>query len=505
MQIFNNKEQTQHIRRGSLFRKHFIMFSISILASLIILGSIMMLFVSNFWTEECLNSLMSDSKSVAELTRDIFATGRMDDQNSLAAQNSIILICSSLANLSSTSNSDVFICDISGSIILCKDMLSSDMNIVQDNNCETHSSITIPSDIIYMSIFEGYMGISDLNGSYPDDYFIATHPIIVQDTLKGFVVSSQPVSVGFRPYIVSFFKMFLFSALFALFLSFITVYIITYNLTKPLSLMSTAIKRYAKGDFRYRIPVKGDDEIAQLTASFNSMAGALSALETSRRSFVANVSHELKTPMTTIAGFIDGILDGTIEEDKRNYYLTIVSDEVKRLSRLIASMLNLSKIETGELQLKISRFNISDQIFKTMLTFEKLISDKQITIDGLDLIEDTPVSADEDMIYQVIYNLIDNAVKFTNQNGVIGVSVNKVNSFVEVCIRNTGNAIPEEEINRIFDRFYKVDKSRSLDSKSAGLGLYIVKSIIEMHGGNIKVTSQEGSFTQFSFILPNQL
>ena len=166
-------------------------------------------------------------------------------------------------------------------------------------------------------------------------------------------------------------------------------------------------------------------------------------------------------------------------------------------------MLNLSKIETGEVQLKPKTFNIGEQVLKAMLTFEKPISDKRINVTGLDKIGSVYVNADEDMIYQVIFNLIDNAVKFTNEGGTISVSIFERNDGIELSVRNTGSYIPKEEIGNIFDRFYKVDKSRSLDAKSAGLGLYIVKSIVEMHGGNIKVTSIKDQYTEFLVFIPS--
>jgi signal transduction histidine kinase len=234
------------------------------------------------------------------------------------------------------------------------------------------------------------------------------------------------------------------------------------------------------------------------------MAKDLATLESSRRSFVANVSHELKTPMTTIGGFIDGILDGTIEKEKEPYYLGIVSDEVKRLSRLVTSMLNMSKIEAGELNIKPSRFDISEQIFKTVLAFEQLIQKKNINILGLDQMKNLYLSADEDMINQVIYNLVDNAVKFTPPLGVIEISAYEENESAVVRIKNSGSGISSEEIGKVFERFYKVDKSRSYDVRGAGLGLYIVKSIIELHGGTISVSSVENMYTEFVFRLPLQ-
>ena len=270
----------------------------------------------------------------------------------------------------------------------------------------------------------------------------------------------------------------------------------------PLQQMSAAAKRFAMGDFSYRVNVNTNDELADLGYAFNDMADALDKLESSRRSFVANVSHELKTPMTSIAGFIDGILDGTIPKDKEEYYLKIVSDEVRRLSRLVVAMLNMSKIESGDFQMKPKSYNLSDQIIHILLTFEQKIEKKNIEIRGLEDLEPHHLVADTDMIYQVIYNLFDNAVKFTNDNGYIQINVSDIGDSIQVSIKNSGDGIDASELSRVFERFYKVDKSRSLDAKGAGLGLYIVKTMVEMHGGRIFARSDSKSEAEFVFTLP---
>lgn len=225
---------------------------------------------------------------------------------------------------------------------------------------------------------------------------------------------------------------------------FIAVYFLTASLIKPLHDMSEATKAYAEGDFGPRVKVKGDDELAELVRAFNKMASDLSLLESSRRSFVANVSHELKTPMTTIGGFIDGILDGTIPESQQKHYLSIVSDETKRLSRLVTAMLNMSKIEAGELKLNPKAFDISAEIFNVLLSFEQIIERKHIEISGLDRLHSVTVTADEDMIHQVIYNLVDNAVKFT-ENGTISVFADDDENATLIKVVNTGAGISSEE------------------------------------------------------------
>jgi len=265
--------------------------------------------------------------------------------------------------------------------------------------------------------------------------------------------------------------------------------------------MADATRAFANGDFSVRVPVEGVDEIGVLAASINEMATSLAELEMSSRSFTANVSHELKTPMTTIGGFVDGILDGTIPEEKHRHYLTIVSEEIKRLSRLVKAMLQLAKIEAGERQIIANQFDIHDTVIQTVFAFEQVIESKDLEIRGLD-VDKIMVEADEDLIHQVVYNLVDNAVKFTNQGGYIEFEFNGDDKMIYVAVRNSGDGIPENELNKLFDRFYKTDRSRSLDKNGVGLGLYIVRTVIGLHGGEIRARSKQGEFTEFEFSIP---
>ncbi len=265
--------------------------------------------------------------------------------------------------------------------------------------------------------------------------------------------------------------------------------------------MVEATKRFSRGDFTMRVPVDGDDEVSQLAEALNSMATSIADMESNRRSFTANVSHELKTPMTSIGGFIDGILDGTIPPEKQNYYLQIVSDETKRLSRLVNSMLNISKIEAGEQKLKIAAVDITSLVISATLMFEKKIEEKRIEVRGLD----SPryfVNADEGLIHQVIYNLVDNAVKFVNEDGYLEFSYTANKDSAYISVKNSGDGIRDDELLRVFDRFYKTDRSRGLDKNGVGLGLYIVRTIINLHGGDIKVKSVVNEYTEFTFSLP---
>ena len=296
--------------------------------------------------------------------------------------------------------------------------------------------------------------------------------------------------------------MFLIAAAAAFILAFVVVGLFSYRLVKPLRQMSAAAKSFGDGDFSIRVPVTSNDEIGQLATAFNNMADSLSGSESMNRSFVANVSHELKTPMTTIAGFIDGILDGTIPPERQSHYLHIVSDEVKRLSRLVRTMLNLSRIDNGELKLRPNDFDISETVLSTVLTFEKSIDEKKIDIRGLDTLQPMQVHGDEDLLHQIVYNLVENAVKFTNTEGYISFNVSDSIDRIVVTIENSGSGIQSDELPLVFEKFYKTDKSRSQDKNGMGLGLYLVRTIIKLHGGDISVSSVVNEYTRFSFYIP---
>ena len=257
-----------------------------------------------------------------------------------------------------------------------------------------------------------------------------------------------------------------------------------------------------EGDYSHKVSLGGHDELAFLGDEFNALTEKLQASESKRSQFVSDASHELKTPMTSIGGFIDGILDGTIPPEDEKKYLKIVSNEVKRLSRMVVSMLNLSKIEAGEISINLSTYDIAKQIFEILLSFEQKIDEGRINIIGFENMGIVFARADKDLLQQVLYNLIDNAVKFTPENGSIELYAENDSEKTTVRIRNSGHGISPDEISRIFERFYKVDKSRSYDTKGTGLGLYIVKTIINMHDGEISADSIQGKYTEFRFTIP---
>jgi signal transduction histidine kinase len=243
-----------------------------------------------------------------------------------------------------------------------------------------------------------------------------------------------------------------------------------------------------------------DDEMGVLAASFNSMAESLQHTERQRREFIANISHELKTPMTTIAGYTDGILDGTIPPEKERPYLQIISDESRRLSRLVRRMLDVSQLQAIDPLKNGSHFDLCESMRRVLISMEKKITDRHLDVEADIPDEPILVLGDNDMITQVIYNLLENAAKFAREGSTLYLGVAALEGKARVTVRNVGETIPAEELPLLFERFHKSDKSRSEDKDGVGLGLYIVKTILEQHKEKISVTSEEG-VTTFTFSL----
>lgn len=260
-------------------------------------------------------------------------------------------------------------------------------------------------------------------------------------------------------------------------------------------------KQYSKGDFSEKINVPVPGNLQEISTYVNAMAANMESSDETSKTFIANVSHELRTPITTIGGFVDGILDGTIPKSRQQEYLYLVSNEIKRLSILISSMLNMTRFESGTLKPNFKETNLTELVIQTVLMFEKKIDDKKLEIEGLDSERVTAV-ADSDLIQQVIYNLVENAVKFVNEKGTISFSFEKSNGMCTIGIKNTGEGLKNNEIQQVFDRFYKTDSSRGKDTTGLGLGLSISRKIIHLHNGRIIVKSVCGEYTEFAVQIP---
>ncbi|MBE6875340.1 MAG: HAMP domain-containing histidine kinase [Ruminococcus sp.] len=276
------------------------------------------------------------------------------------------------------------------------------------------------------------------------------------------------------------------------------------KLDDQLDEITKVANQYAEGEFSNRVSLPEQANLYPLGCTLNRMAEFIEQNETTRRNFVANVSHELRTPMTTIAGFADGILDGTIPPEQHKKYLKIITEEIHRLKTLVQSMLNLTKFEAGEMQIHLAETDIAKLLIRTVLMFEKRINDKHVDVEGLEDVS-LMLHADEDLMFQVLYNLIENAVKFVNEGGIISFQLYTEDKTAHICIKNTGEGLADDELPRIFDRFYKTDTSRSQDRTGLGLGLSISRKIVHLHQGHIIVKSVKGEYTSFEVQIPVEL
>ena len=343
--------------------------------------------------------------------------------------------------------------------------------------------------------------IGNLGGVFNTTFLTVGVPMKSGDTIFGGVMICMPVPEinHLRSEIMT---RFVIIACFVFLFAVIITYIISKKITTPLKSLNNAAKSIANGDYEKRVELDTDNEIGELCETFNYMAGAISRHETARTSFLANIAHELRTPMTTITGFIEGIIDGTIPEERHNQYLSIVLDESKRLSRLVNDLMDMNKLEQGKYNIEMREFDLNEMIRLHIIKSEKRILDKEINLTVNFESDSLRVVADKDSIQRVLINLVDNAIKFAQVGGFIDIRTGVQDQKAYVSIQNSGEGIDEEDIKHIFDRFYKSDKSRSLDKTGVGLGLYIVKSIIQAHKEKIWAESELGEFTRFNFTLP---
>ena len=330
---------------------------------------------------------------------------------------------------------------------------------------------------MYASVFN--FGVSSYDGTLIVCYGDGRHDALSQSTIKTVILASLWVMIA----------------------SFVAVYFISEKIVSPIRQMSVATKRFSAGEFDTKIPVEGSDEIAELATAFNSMADSLANLEYMRSSFLANVAHDLRTPMTSISGFIDGILSGAIPQEQQSYYLGDIGQEIRRLSRLVSNLLDISRMEAGNRKFEKTPFDICETARIILLTFEAKIDAKKLNVE-FDAPEDRLyVYSDKDAVYQVLYNLCDNAVKFSRDGGLYRITIKEAGDKVSVSVFDEGIGVSKEDLPNVFDRFYKSDKSRGLDRTGVGLGLYIVKTIMDNLGEQITVDSVQGEYCNFTLTL----
>ena len=285
-------------------------------------------------------------------------------------------------------------------------------------------------------------------------------------------------------------------------LSIIILIFFTQLVYKPLRKITYATEQYATGNMHYEFQVDSDDEIGYLAGCLNYMASEIARAEDDQKKFVANVSHDFRSPLTSIRGYLEAMLDGTIPPELHEKYLQIVLNETERLTKLTNSLLMLNNLNTKGLLLDKTDFDINRIIRNTAASFEGTCRKKTIAIELVLTGDEMYVNADMDKIQQVFYNLLDNAIKFSHHNSVIRIETSEKKNKLFISVKDSGIGIPKDDQKLIFDRFYKSDASRGKDKKGTGLGLSIVKEIIASHNEHINVVSTEGVGTEFIFSLP---
>ncbi|MBQ6820638.1 MAG: HAMP domain-containing histidine kinase [Clostridium sp.] len=280
----------------------------------------------------------------------------------------------------------------------------------------------------------------------------------------------------------------------------ISFYLYKKLLVRPLLEINEAAKKFAKGEVDKRIDIESNDEIGELADSFNVMAESLEKVEALRMEFISNVSHELRSPITSIKGFITGILDGVVPKDKEKHYLNIINNEVNRLSRLVTDLLDISSMESGAFKLNIEKVDINEIITLCILNLEAKIKENMMSVNVIFNHNSEYCFADRDRIIQVIINIIDNAIKYGNNGGEIIIETYSKGDLVYTSIFNTGSNIAKEDINKVWTRFYKADKSRT-SKNSMGLGLSIVRTILTYHKQDIWFENIDGKGVKFIFTL----
>ncbi len=386
------------------------------------------------------------------------------------------------------------ICDTEGHVLLSTDETLDGM------------VVTMPEEMTQEIMDKGYAARRDnLGGLYEGKRFVVGVPAVNPETQERVgEVFAVATMASLDSMWSGFIGLFFMTAFVVLMVSFMASSVTTMRQIQPIREMAQATRRYAEGDFDIRMKDYGrGDEIGELAASFNNMAESLQQTERQRREFIANISHELKTPMTTIAGYTDGILDGTIPPESERQYLQIISDESRRLSRLVRRMLDVSQLQAMDPLRNGSHFDICESMRRVLISMEKKITDRNLDVEADIPEEPILVLGDNDMITQVIYNLLENATKFGRAGSTLYLGVAVIDGKARVTVRNLGETIPAEELPLLFERFHKSDKSRSEDKDGVGLGLYIVKTILEQHKEKINVTSEDG-VTTFSFSLTTE-
>ncbi len=471
----------------SAFSRTFFPAAMVLLATCLLVGASFQILAKNLTTRQVEKTLQTNCTTVVELAEAYYTAGTISRQDFFVT----------LSVATQVSGADAVICDAQGRLVLCSDA---------PMGCR-HQGMVLQNAYLEQVMAQGMvcdMGL--VQGLYSEQRFVVGMPISDSRSQQpvGLVVLSAPVSKALS-ILDKMADTYLIVCVLAVVFGVIIITLMAKRQSVPLREMARAASNFGHGrlDARVTIDEGSSQEMQELALAFNNMASSLEKSEYQRQEFVANVSHELKTPMTTISGYVDGMLDGTIPPEKHSHYMALVSQETKRLSRLVRSMLDISRMQKQEgiPPESLTQFDICECAGQVLIAFEQKITEKNLAVSVDFPAHSLYTRANQDAITQVVYNLVDNAVKFCPQGGELTLSVRTGSGKLYVTVGNEGAEIPPEELPLVFDRFHKLDKSRTRNQDGWGLGLYIVKTLVDRHGENISVTSQNGR-TEFTFTLP---
>ena len=477
----------------SVFAKYITAFMLIIFISFTMLAVITVTVVNNYSMEakaEMMATSADSSRDYIEDKIDSIGTARFNWFVTTYRSDLEMVLGAIAAN---SEDVTIAVTDSSGNILFC---VGANADVVPQN-------AVIPRSMMDdVNAGKEISGFEKIEGVFETPHMVNAVPIAKDTYILGTVFTFSE-SVALEELVEVIIKTIVLSSLWVMLAALVAVYFISRKVIGPLKSISNAAKKFASGQFDVRVEVKGKDEVAELATAFNNMAQSLDNYEMMRNTFMANVSHDLRTPMTTISGFIDGILAGAIPPEKHEYYLGVIASEVRRLSRLVASLLDISRIQAGDRKFVMATFDACEMARQILISFEQKIDAKHLDVE-FECSEDSMyVKADRDAIHQVLYNICDNAVKFSHERGKLAINLTYTRERkVEVSVYNEGIGIPAEDLPYVFERFFKSDKSRGVDKLGVGLGMYITKTIMEAHGESIRVESEYGKYCKFILTLP---
>lgn len=448
-------------------------------------GFLCLFTVATLTKQLILDHLKSDASSGMYEEANLIATSYLPEY--FTEDTSYLAVRTQLNAMQIYLDSSLWFTDAQGNVLVSSSL--------EDTTAPTRIEDFNPAEIGSQQYLEG-----SYHGYFSEDMITVIAPVTVGFSTRGYLLIHRPMAVIqqkltniMRPVYITLIVIYL--------LSFLIMIGIHFFVYRPLRSVTEGATQFASGNLNYEIPVHTQDEIGYLSASLNFMASHLRDMEDYQKKFIANVSHDFRSPLTSIKGYVEAIADGTIPLELQGKYLGIISAETDRLTDLTRDLLSLNEFDTQELLLNKESFDIQKMIKQTANTFEGICTKQHISIELLFLPKKAMVYADPHKIQQVLYNLLDNAIKFSEHDSPVTVEVTEKNEKYFISVKDTGCGIPKKDLSKIWERFYKTDQSRGKDKKGTGLGLSIVKEAIQAHDENINVVSTEGVGTEFIFSL----